>query len=1091
MVAILKWMFVLTLLILVAGGGAAYWMYTRSDEGLRQIVLQQLRTMAPSLKIDIASANWHSMNQIRLAGVTASLPDDGPDDPSLEIPEVIATLDPDQLTNLENVAVQKLYLVKPKLHLIRSVDQSWNWQKCALASGEGSTLPDVEIEHATISTEFQLANKAPRKLVFKHFNVSLRPLDSRHLSARVATLVGPAGPLMLDGVVATDGSSWHFGTDDDHPPWRIPVNRQFVELLCDLSPQIADQSAKVGPWLDQINAVHTSTGAHPSELIDQPNLKSMRTLDAVLGELGAKLDVDLSFRIQKDRPDQPVAFKTLAKIVRGEINHKLTAYPIEDLKGEFYVDNRQINITGLKAISGKTQYFFSGQIVPSTPINATFKVRNLEINDRLKNRLPIGLRKVAHMLRLTGVCDMDANVVQNGSRWQSKVDAFLTDGTVTHEKFPVVVRNIAGELHLKDDVLTFDAKGKYAGRDVESRGTITNPGPEQMGDIVITSENLPVDDESIAACPLPVQASIQSLNLRGRHSVLLRITRPPGPDQKWEPLLIDKVTDASMSFQNFPYAIRQLQGIVKWKGDLVEFTKLSGFHDGARLDGEGSFTRNPGRGRLDLNISAKDATFDRSLHAALPAKLRAVWNQFQPRGNFDVDTLISWVPGSPCNIKLPKVIVNNGEVKMKCFPWALQELSGKFEYNVEPGKLVISDLLARHDATLISGNGLGLFNDRDPWKLDFRQLNVDGLRPDETFRDALPEYLQKSFDVLQPKGNFSFSGPISLFDLSRERNSVGAVWKLDTVLSDCSIRAGSRIDGMNGVITLEGKWDGLDASLSGLLDLDSMLIFRTSTNPGYQITKIQGPISYNNHKFIAGTTTAIPPRESNTPDENKRIRGRFIDGAVFVDAEVDVGNEPDYKAFVELKNGKLEYFAKQYLRGQSGLAGTSNGWINLKGKGTNSDRMVGDGKVVIAPAALYDSPLFIQMFKILSLQSSDRAAFRTAEVNFTVGGGRFDLNRIEMYGDALSMGGRGYVRFDGGMQLDLGVYLKQWWPNVSPLTAVKVTGNIGEPKVKMSTLPELDGTVRQMMEALTPRMRSQPNLFAPQRMGKKKDTETK
>ena len=45
MAAIFRSMFVLVLLLAVAGGGTAYWLFVRSDEGLRQVVLQQLRTM--------------------------------------------------------------------------------------------------------------------------------------------------------------------------------------------------------------------------------------------------------------------------------------------------------------------------------------------------------------------------------------------------------------------------------------------------------------------------------------------------------------------------------------------------------------------------------------------------------------------------------------------------------------------------------------------------------------------------------------------------------------------------------------------------------------------------------------------------------------------------------------------------------------------------------------------------------------------------------------------------------------------------------------------------------------------------------------
>jgi hypothetical protein len=441
----------------------------------------------------------------------------------------------------------------------------------------------------------------------------------------------------------------------------------------------------------------------------------------------------------------------------------------------------------------------------------------------------------------------------------------------------------------------------------------------------------------------------------------------------------------------------------------------------------------------------------------------------------------------PCDVQLPKVSVRNGEVTMTCFPWTLQKLSGKFVYNVEPDELTISDLRCQHDSTQISGVGSGWFPENKPWKLEFKKLNVDGLRPDDVFRNVLPGFLQASFDFLQPKGDFSFSGPISFFGPTRDNNSIGVVWKLDTVLSHCSIRAGAPIDDINGKITLLGRWNGNDATINGTLDLDSLWIFRSPSNQGYQITAVRGPISYGDRKFVAGNLSAVPPRESNSPDDSKRIQGRFIDGTLFLDSEVILAEQPQYRAFVELKGGKLEDFARQYLRRQSGLAGVTNGWINLHGKGMDAHRMTGEGKIVISPAALYNSPLLLQVFDMFSLKNPDKAAFYNAEVNFTVGGGRFDLNRIEMQGDTLSMGGRGFVRFDGAIQADFGVYLRQWFPNPSPFTAIKVTGNVGEPKIKTIPLAALDETVRQIIDAFTPRRMP---LFGP-RTGQKTDKDTK
>ena len=68
---------------------------------------------------------------------------------------------------------------------------------------------------------------------------------------------------------------------------------------------------------------------------------------------------------------------------------------------------------------------------------------------------------------------------------------------------------------------------------------------------------------------------------------MLRLTRPAGigQGQKYEPELVERLYDGSLSFNGFQYDVQQLRGRVRWKDDVVEFTDLSGIHDGAKLTG--------------------------------------------------------------------------------------------------------------------------------------------------------------------------------------------------------------------------------------------------------------------------------------------------------------------------------------------------------------------------------------------------------------------------------------------------------------------------------------------------------------------------
>ena len=1054
-------MIFLVLLLAVAAGGTAYYFYCRSDEGLRQMVLRQLEATAPTLKFELARAQWDMIGRVHLHGLTIRLPEDDEEKPSIEIPKVEATLESRPLTDFENVVIQKLRIINPRVRAIRSSAGEWNFSGLALTSTSSGAPPEVEIEYGTVSVEVQLPRRPARRLKFQNVNVTAVPTDSRRLAIQVAALLEPAGPLSMDLRINLDGPKWECVSRE---PWRIPVDSKLLQLLSDLSPEAAVQFAKVAKWIEVARGMQ-STGA--TSIPDESLLGDPAPTEGIVPDFGLRCVCDVTFQISHNNTSTRPEFRALFAISEGQLTNDLLPLPLHELRGNILVDSRQIIASDFHASSGSMQFAFDGEIVPSKPIQGTMKLRGIELTDDLKSRLPESLRKVLLPLGLTGICNADLSVTHDSGKWQPKIDLTLTRGTVKDIRFPVAVHNVQGELHILNDVVTFHGTGKYANQPVAVEGTVRNPGPGHQAEIVIKSHNLPLDDESIEASPAPVQRTIKALNLSCRHDLLLRITRPAGIGQKYKLELADKIHDGRISFQGFRYEVQKFQGFLKWSGDDVTFSNLSGTHDGTELTGYGTFRRQPGPGVLELFIDATDGAFDRSLKEALPEKLKLVWNDFQPKGNFDIKTQIHWIPGQPCDIEIPSMMVRHGEVLMRTFSWPLQNLHGEFTYSTRTARLEMKEMHAEHDETQLSGSGFGSFPNGAPWRLKFNQLNVDNLTPNSTLRNALPAGVQRVYDILQPKGDFSFYGPVEFLGPQEGEETISASWNLKTVLSGCEIHAGTSIDHVRGVVQLEGTWDGHQADLNGELNLDSISVFGKGNSQSYEITSVRGPISFHESKFIAGTSSAIPPRK-NTPDPAQRISGKAIGGTVYLDAVVDVESETGYQVFVELEKGFLERYAQQYLRGRSNLAGVMNGWIHLYGKGAGSEQMQGVGKLRIAPAALYELPLFVQMFSLPQLRVPDKTAFEQADLNFTVADERFDFKSIELLGDAMSLRGRGYVRFDGGMELEFGSRpgrgRRRMFQNLfmgAEWIAVRVTGNVGNPRVAYIPLPDLDDAMRQ------------------------------
>ncbi len=1084
--SIFRLMIVLVLLLAVAGGGGVYWFYLRSDELLRAEALRQLEAMAPELKFGIERASFDLSGRACLYGLSVTLPDDV--EPSLYIPETIATLDQQQMADFENVSIRRLQIVKPMLRAVRQADGRWNWQGIKIQGSGAPTLPDIEIEHGTAVVELQRIGRATRKLKLNDLNLTALPSASRQLKVALSTRIDPAGPLSATGDLNLDGLPWKV-----EAKWKsFPIDDGLLQLLGEISPVVEEKLQQARRAMaelasKQVAAVSIDSRAVATGLASDRS-QAMRLESRVQvppqspsADFGLRCVCDLHAKFQQEEAGAPLRFQTLAELQSGQLSNPLLPFPLYELRGSLYADDRQVIVREFQAENGSARLKLDAKTAADRPPQVKLHAIGIEIDEPLKARLPESARKLLNSLSLTGMCDITAwsRQEQSGLKWDA--DLKLNKATVAHEKFPYPVREVSGTVVFRENVARIDGQGRAGGVPVTVTGIVKNPGPELDADFFIKSDGVPIDAELMAACPPVVNKVMAELNLKGQGDVRFRARRPAGLGQRFDLNLAVKLRDSSCSFSGFPYSINRLNGLVRWNGDTVTLEGLKGEHDGAELTAAGQYQRLPAPGRLDLSIQVQNAAFDRALEAALPVSLRLVWREFQPKGRFGCETRILWVPGQPCEVVLPDINVAGADIQLQSFPWPLQDLKGEFSYAAS--RLVMKSFSARHDDTQIHGRGSAVFNPDEPWRVTFDELFIDDLVPNATFRKALPEQLRLVCETLNPTGKFSIStarhGPVEISGPREPSGNVSAAWDVQVVMAGGAINAGVRVEDMHGRIDLKGNFDGQQASLSGQLDLDAISIFRQTSGLAHQITRVVGPIRLQEGVFTAGShVMALQPKQSNSGPgripPSERIVGDAIDGKLTLDAVADLRAEPDYQVFLTLSHGRLERYAQQYLRGQSDVAGMMNGQMSLAGRGAAADQMQGRGRLQIAPAALYQLPLFVQMFRALRLDSPDRTAFERADLIFNIGNSRFNFETIDLVGNAISLRGRGHVRFDGAMQLDFFSMLARSqirFPMIHEIASklsrgwvgVKVTGSIGAPQTRVVPVPEFDDAMKQFL----------------------------
>jgi len=1056
---LLRNMLTLGLLLVVIAGGALAWLYFRSDELLRAELLKQAEKVAPGCRVTIARANVDLLGRVRIFDLAVRLPDDRR--PSLVIPETLVTLDRQRFTEQQQVIVEAVRISQPKVRVSRRADGSWNWSGLQLKfDGPGGVLPDIDIVHGQVEAVFERgAGQRALAVPVEGVQITARPLSRKSYAVQLSARTDITGPVTVQADVPIERSAWSLDADLQN----LSLDANTLELATVVWPELSPRIAAGEQWL-------------------LTKIPSLATAETASQPAAIHLTTRLQLHAEQSDPAAAPEFRGTATLLSGRLEHPVLPAALFDLRGRVEADHRGVAVHDLAARNGRTTLQLDGTAAFGGAARAAIRVKGVPIDDALVSRLPANLQRQVEAMALTGEVSGTLQLgLDEHKRPSWDIDLSLANGGVTHERFPYPVRDITARLTWRDDLVEITGKGFGNSVPVEVVGTIHNPGPEGDAIFDIRADDVPLDAALERAFPPNVREVVESLRLSGRGRALARIVRPAGPDQKYQVGAVAWLTDCTVQPEAFPYPVTRLSGRVRWIGDRVTCEELSGEHDGAVLTGHGWFDWRQSPGRLDLHVTGTNAAFDRALYAALPTTLQDVWDGLAPQGRFDVETHVGWSPGQLPVVEVSKLDVLDGAVLLREFPYPLQDFTGSFSYR--DNVVEIAAFSAGHDDTRVSGSGKAVCHNDGTVTIELSQLHVDDLSPSPALRRALPQALQDVVDALAPDGRFSLhGGPVTFYGDQRRGGIVGADWDLQVILAGAALNAGLRIDDIHGRMRLSGRWTPRETMLSGRLDLDSLDVL---TN--HQITRVQGPISLKDGMFVAGAAEmASPPKGDAVPQVTlaNRLTGRAFDGEVALDAIVDLRHvEPEYRAHLELSNASLEKYALRHLRGYNNIRGLMNGWMDLHGRGVAASGLEGEGQLQISPAALYELPVFLQIFQLPQFQPFNRAAFDYANFFFTIANERYYFEPIDLVGNAISLRGRGNVRFDGMVTLDFFSMQPRNQVRVPGLRelvgmvnmvsqgwlAVEVRGPIAAPIARVVPFPAVDNALQQFLGAFEAR----------------------
>jgi len=1014
--------------------------------------------------------------------------------------------------------IERVTLHEPSVWVNRDASGGWNWQALTPPPESDAPCPAIDIVHGTIVVHSVRTSQLPEtSFACRSVNGRLVPSGHRRYAVRIVTDVDHAGALAINGSVDLKQKAWHLIGDIA----ALDTQQGALDVAAGLSPELREQvtalseQKTVGDWTaSPAGPVHprpvTSTGARvPLRIATTSGPRS----EFSLPELGVQAQLDVHFELHRAGAAAPVEYSVAATIHQGQIVNPALPVPLYNLRGRIRATQQQVVIEDVSAAAanGESQLRVSGSLERTASgwsKDLTIKAVNIALDPSVREYVHNETwRRTYDQVQPAGRFNLDVRVAHDGAaRWDVTLNEFTAiECSLLHEQFQYPIQGIVGSVWQvgRDFQMKFDG---FAGdRPVHLEGLARNPGPELEATLHITATEVPLDRRVLDALALPkyekVRRALELLQLQGLANVDGTLRRPAGANQKFSLALHVDVHDGALNYMQFPYRITGLSGSIDYDPALTPiwfFRDLQGVHVSEGGDrspvlltsAESSFDLRQQPGELSLAINARHARIDKELHAACitaSPSLNRIWQELSPAGMLDLDVDLRWQPGpgSKVDIRLPKIVLTDGRLKLRAIPLEWTNVNGTLSWR--QGTATIESLYGEHGNTtleIVTGPNIGTAvvsiepQSNLDWHAHFEEIRIRRLVCDSELRAALPPGLANVIKSLDPQGPLDTDLSIDLKGASAPNETVTAQWSQRVLLPGNRITAGIVLDQATGLVQIvKGTWDGTAAVVEGFVNLAGA---RALSMP---LERIRGPFTVDGNVVIIGTPDSRNPEwglaapVTHDPDLNQfrgadmRVDRFFADeqhaGKLGLNAVIVVDPEnaenTQYRATVAVSDASLRAWARERKIVANKLRGAINGRLALTGRGSSGRTMRGNGFMKISDAELLDLPVFAVMMPMLNFKQAGQTLFNEGFADFELRDGRVIYRAIDLSGAAFRLVGKGNMEYtsDSRGELNLDFYTKAddqflgvvgRLPLVSPLfdnwMHVKVTGTTDRPQVR-------------------------------------------
>lgn len=975
------------------------------------------------------------------------------------VPAAVIYHDKERLLN-GSLGLRKIELDRPLIRLVRESDGSCNWQGVLGPVDLRERVPTLVIRRGTLLIEDRTAAAGMPLLEIRELNLTV--------------VNDPLPTLSIEGTGQTDVAG------------PVKISARFVRATLESATTVELNAVPVGPALVQRLecfqpdvAVHlrhlTGTGVVRAMLACQPS-----TSRTVCYDISAALHNGAFDHARLPLPLTQI--EASAHWINGMV-------PLAQLAANFVVPEGAAPAR-LEATVHDLNLPPSSQAVtcPEALARAAdWKIEHLPVSADLFGRLSESLQDIKHDYEPAGPVTLSCAFRQDDSGGWTKDWLIQPEGM--HGRFHgfrYELERVAGAIamHTRSDQhndVTVHLVGYSGERAFALDGEIHGEKSASAVTLDLVADAVPLDGKLFEALPeksRKIAGQFLSRRSReigldrapmGRADVRAFIRRTRG-HREFENRFAITFHDSALQYDQFPLPLEAVTGVLDIRPDHWECRGFRGKHGGGEIQVDGRSYAVAENGavpaerhdRIAVTVQGRevplDADFERALappEAPGRVALHKAFRMLAPAGRLNFRADVEDCAGRPNELDVT-ARVRGCALKPAFFRYDLADFAGTVHYARD--RVHLTELSARHGSSVLGMRkgeiqlkpGGGFFG-------RFDGIRGDALRPDAELLVALPPPVRKALEVVHLQAPLDVETDL-VVDASAEPGAPSVLWwDGGAQLHNASLKAGVELTGIEGRVFCRGRHDGrhLDGVVGNMLLQQALVLNQPVRN-------------------LRGRFEVAP----DSPDvlRVRDLAAELFGGQVGGEARLDVSPTPRYEVVLHALGIQLEKLGKHNFGPDVELRGPLQADLSLRGEGTEITDLKGNGRLDVPAGKMLRLPLVIGLLKALGLRQPDRTAFEQAHVEFSIDGPQAQVHKLDLYGNAISLRGRGTLNLDGSdLNLDMNVdwaRVGQMLPDSisalpravsNQLLKIKLRGKVGDPRFEKELVPGIVEPIKRVL----------------------------